>query len=487
MKICVSIVEEDVQRAAAAAVEASQGGADLVEVRFDLMPSLPHDLSAFKKLAVPKVATLRLASQGGRYAGSERARLEFYQLALRSGFDMVDLELGSALLDRRDKELRDAGVICSYHDLERTPPASEILHKLIEASSVEALPKAAFNVTRVQDLLSIADAARMFSSTEREFLLIGMGQLGELTRLRADGLGCAFTYASLSKGKEAAPGQVDLGTMRRLSESRTLLGIIGDPLSHTKSPAMHEAAFAETGVPGRYLSFPLKTEELEDFLQVAVEYDLRGFNVTIPHKESIIPLLDRLDPSADRVRAVNTVLIESGEFIGHNTDVHGIEMTFKESGIQPKGKRALVVGAGGAARACCAFLSSAGAKVSVYNRTREKAEALARSFRNCRTTDLDSISIDEHDIIINCTPVGMKGFPDEMSVPPAALREGQFVMDTVYNPPETRLLREAKARGAVVANGERMLVHQALRSFELWTAKVPSYEVMARAVREAMG
>ena len=482
-KICVSIVELDVEGAAQAARSAAEKGADLVEVRFDLMPSLPHDLSAFKKVEIPKIATLRTEAQGGRFGGKESTRQEFFQRALRSGFEMLDLEYGSPLMERRDKELRRAGVICSHHDFAGTPSAATILDLMIKASAAEALPKGAFAINSCKDLLAVAEAARMFSSTEKEFVLIGMGELGMLTRVSADSLGCAFTYASSEAGRETALGQLDLATMKRLASKRTVVGIAGDPVAHSLSPRMHEAAFLEADVPGIYLKFQVKQDELEDFFQVALEYDLRGFNVTIPHKEAVAPLLDRLAPSATQVGAVNTVLIEEGEFIGHNTDVHGVEMTFKESGVDPKGKKVLLVGAGGAARACCAYLYGAGAKVSIYNRTRGRAEDLCRSFRNCQAIDSDTLS-DQYDIVINSTPVGMKGFPGGLPAPEHVLRPSQFVLDLVYTPPITPFLEAAERAGAATANGERMLLHQAIKAFEIWTGRTPSYATMSSALRE---
>lgn len=483
--ICVSIVEPDAEGATAAARKAMENGADLVEVRFDLMPSLPQDLSAFKQIDIPKIATLRPVEQGGNFVGKESTRLEFLQRTLRSGFEMLDLELGSSLMERRERELRKAGVICSHHDFEGTPSSATILDILIKASAGEALPKAAFAIKNCRDLLAIAEAARMFSATEKEFVLIGMGELGALTRVCADSLGCAFTYASLEKGREAASGQLDLRTMKRLSSNRTVVGIAGDPVAHSLSPQMHEAAFLEADTPGIYLRFDVKQNELEDFLQVAEEYGMKGFNVTIPHKEQVAPLLDRLAPSAMQVGAVNTVVIEDGEFIGHNTDVHGVEMTFRSNEIDPKGKRALLLGAGGAARACMAYLSGAGAKVSIYNRTRSRAEEMCRSFRNCQAIDFDTLSND-YEIIINSTPIGMKGFPAELPAPEKVLRPGQFVLDLVYNPPSTPFIEAAKTVGATTANGELMLVHQAMRAFELWTGRSPTYPTMSSSLREAL-
>ena len=481
-KICVSIVEKDVEGAAQAARRAAEQGADLIEVRFDLMDQLPNALSAFKELKIPKIATLRSDAEGGGFSGGDKAKQDFYSNALRSGFEMVDLEISSPLMGRRDRELRKAGVICSHHDFKGTPSAAKILDILIKASAKETLPKGAFEVGSCQDLLSIASAARMFTATEKEFVLIGMGERGMLTRVCADRLGCAFTYASLEKGKEAANGQLDLACMKRLSSNKVVVGIVGDPVGHSLSPSMHNASFLEADVPGIYLRFHVGQSELEDFFQVALDYGLRGFNVTIPHKEAISSLLDKSAPSAMQVGAVNTVVIEDGEFIGHNTDVFGVEMTFKENGIDPRGKNVLLLGAGGAARACCAYLTGAGANVSIHNRSRARAEELCRSFRNCQAIDLGTI-LDRYDIVINSTPLGMKGFPDSLPMPESLLGQGQFVWDLVYNPPITPLLEAARRAGASTANGECMLVHQAMKAFEIWTGRIPSNGTMLSALR----
>jgi len=486
MRTCVSIVDSRPEDALRSAMLAEEKGADMVELRFDLMSPLPTQLSGFSSVRVPRIATLRLAAQGGKFTGSEKDRLAFFQAAMKAGFHLIDLESASSLWERREKELRGAHLICSYHDFEKTPRAGAILEMMVKASSREAIPKAAFQVNGVGDLLSIIDAARMFSATGKEFVLIGMGELGEVTRVCADRIGCAFTYASLEKGKEAAPGQLDLESMRRLKEERFITGIIGHPLSHSLSPAMHNSAFLAAGVSGRYLAFPVKPEELEIFLQVAVELDLKGFNVTIPHKESIIPLLDGLDATAELVGAVNTVVLEGGDAVGHNTDAHGVAMTFKEHGLEVKGKKALILGAGGAAKAACAALAGQGARIAIHNRTKPKAESLAKRFKNAHAVTLEDAQRESFDLVINCTPLGMKGFPDELPISPAVFHAGQFVMDTIYNPPNTRFLQEAQKRGARTANGETMLLHQALRSFEIWTGKVPPTEPMARALKEGL-
>jgi len=308
--ICVSITEDRPEAALEAARTAVARGADLVEFRFDLMKVLPSNISFFNKLPIPKIATLRTVQQGGKYSGNEHDRLVFFQSAIRGGFEYIDLEHDSPLLGKRETELKGSKIICSYHDLNGTPSPNQIVDILVRCAAKGDVSKAAFKVGSMSALLDLIDAARLFSFTERDFSLIGMGELGELTRVCASELGIGFTYASLERGKEAAPGQVDVQTMKRLSGERIVTGIIGNPLTHTLSPAMHNAAFVTLGLPGRYVVLPTMEQELETLLQVAVELRLRGFNVTIPHKERIMPLLDRLDPSAERIGAVNTVLIE---------------------------------------------------------------------------------------------------------------------------------------------------------------------------------
>lgn len=487
MRTCVSIVEPRAEDALRAARSAIAKGADMLELRFDLMSPLPNDLSPFKGLEVPRIATLRTAAQGGKYTGNDAARLAFFQMAMKAGFHIVDLEYGSPLIDRRERELKDAHLIVSFHDQAKTLAPGFLLETMVKASSHDAIPKVACRVNSVTDLLSLFDAARMFSATGKQFVVIGMGPLGEVTRICADRLGCAFAYASLEKGKEAAPGQVDIDTMRRLTAEKVVTGIIGDPLSHTLSPAMHNAAFLSAGIPGRYLAFPTKPEELETFMQVAVEAGMRGFNVTIPHKEKMIELLDSLDPSAEAVGAVNTVVLEGADAIGHNTDVAGFLAAMKELRVDAKGKKALVVGAGGAARAVCAALLSSGARPAITNRTMDRAEAVAKRLKGARAVSAEDALRERFDIVVNCTPLGMKGFADELPISPAVFHEGQLVMDAVYNPPRTRFMEEAEKRGAVAANGEGMLLHQALKAFELWTGRQAPAEAMLAALREGRG
>lgn len=481
MPVCVSVVEASMDEAVKAVTQAKQRGADLVEVRFDLMDRLPEDLTPLKNLDIPKIATLRSEAQGGRSKLDDAARLRFLRRAARAGFTYVDLENNGVLLKARDRDFRSTDLIISHHDLEGTPPAGRVIDIMLAGSAKGGLAKGAFTVRSVTDLHSLVSAGKLLGLTGHPFVLLGMGELGKVTRFRYDRMGSAFTFASLEPGKEAAPGQVDLATMREM-EGGVITGLTGTPLGHSVSPAMHDAAFRQLGIPGRYLLFPAQTEELGALMELVRDLDIQGLNVTIPHKEEVVGLMDRIDPVAERVGAVNVVVNDKGRLVGKNTDVSGLAKTFEKAGASVRGKRALVIGAGGAARACCAFLASEKASIFVTSRTFARAEEVARTFSG-QAIELNAAASQEFDVVVNCTPAGMKGYPSELPIDPGVFRPGQTAMDVVYNPIRTPFLAEAEARGAKIISGMEMLIYQAMDAFEAWTGQRPPYEVMAGAAR----
>lgn len=482
-RICVAISEADAASAIAVAREAIARGAECLEFRFDHMPMLPDDLTPFQQLEVRRIATLREREQGGEWEGTNEKKWEFLWRAARAGFD-IDLELGHPLVNRTHL-LKPAKVIVSYHDNKKTPQVARIIESLVECSARSDMAKAAYSVRTMHDLAQLVEATDWFSLSRERYTVIGMGEMGMVTRVLAHRMGSVLSYASVSPGKETAPGQLDLETSKWLGKEPVVTGIIGNPLDHTLSPLMHNVAFRAAAVRGVYLKWVTMVDELEDFLDVVEVLGIKGFNVTIPHKETIVPLLDRVDPVAERLGAVNTVVNEGGSLVGRNTDVIGVERTFERHGVDVKGRTALVLGAGGASRSVLSFLMSKGADADITNRTMGKAESLAKTF-GAEAVTARVAEEKAYDIIVNCTPLGMKGFPQEMSISPHVLREGQFVMDTVYNPPVTPLLAEAARKNAIAVNGKDMLIYQALASFEMWTGKAVDYEVMDKAFREAL-
>ncbi|HID96830.1 MAG TPA: shikimate dehydrogenase, partial [Thermodesulfobacteriaceae bacterium] len=258
--------------------------------------------------------------------------------------------------------------------------------------------------------------------------------------------------------------------------------ILGHPVRHSLSPAIHNAAFRAVGLNAVYLAFDVT--DLPGALEGIRALGLKGLSVTIPHKESIIPLLDQVDPSARAIGAVNTVINRAGVLAGANTDMTGA-VNALEDVVSLERKSVLVLGAGGAARAVCAGLKSKGADVHIANRTADRARQIAETF-GASWSGLKDLEEVHAAVLVNTTSVGM--YPDENEIPMAPDLLGRFevVMDIVYSPLETRLLKEAAGAGCTTVNGLRMLLYQAVVQFEMWTSIDAPVEAMEKVLRDAV-
>ncbi|NUP13946.1 MAG: shikimate dehydrogenase [Polyangiaceae bacterium] len=253
---------------------------------------------------------------------------------------------------------------------------------------------------------------------------------------------------------------------------------------------MHRAGYEAIGLPWVYVPFAMRSEKLAEALVGMRALGIRGFGVSMPFKIEILPLLDRLDPLAKSIGASNTIVNEDGVLVGHNTDAEGAARALEESVGSLSGKRCLVLGAGGAARAVVFGLVARGAGVSVANRSADKAAELASAAGAEVVNWADATSRDTAvDVLVNATSAGMDqgGGPTDAPVGDGAFRPGLVVMDIVYKPIATRLLERAKARGATTVHGGRMLLYQAARQFELYTGKAAPLEAMDRALRASIG
>jgi 3-dehydroquinate dehydratase/shikimate dehydrogenase len=300
-----------------------------------------------------------------------------------------------------------------------------------------------------------------------------------------------LTFGSLRRGAESAAGQPtvaelrDLYRVKQLSRAGEVFGVIGNPVGHSRSPLMHNAALKALNRDGVYL--PLEVDDVGSFVcgfahpkTRILDWNLRGLSVTIPHKLAIIPYLDFVDATARGVGAVNTVVVEGDELLGYNTDVAGAMKPLDEM-IDVKGARVAVMGSGGSARAICYGLSMRGADVTIYARDLKKARPLADEF-GARTASLESFK-GEADVVINCSPVGMSGPGEGLSLIKAESLEGvKLVYDLIYTPEETALLADAKRAGCRTLGGLAMLVGQAAEQFRLWTGLEAPVYVMWRAV-----
>ncbi len=259
-----------------------------------------------------------------------------------------------------------------------------------------------------------------------------------------------------------------------------IYGVIGYPIKHSLSPAMHNAAFKHLNYDAIYLAFEVREEKLKNALIGAEALGIRGLNVTIPHKEKVINYFDQ-SKEVEEIGAANTV-----DFIRskcYNTDVYGILKALENSGVKAKGLKILIVGAGGAARAAIYALKEN--RIYIINRTKERGIKLAKEF-GCEFVDFENIRNYKFDLIINATPVGMKGFPDKIPIPDELLKNKPVIFDMVYNPVETKLLRIAKQRGCITVSGVDMLVFQGAKSFEIWTGLKPPVDIMKKTVLELL-
>jgi 3-dehydroquinate dehydratase / shikimate dehydrogenase len=289
-------------------------------------------------------------------------------------------------------------------------------------------------------------------------IVIGMGELGQITRIVGPSRGSFLTYAGL-KPNASAPGQVTLREMndvyrfRRGAPKTKVLGIVGNPVGHSLSPNLHNRAFEALNLDFLYVKLP--APDLQDFFRYASATGISGFSVTIPHKTAVIPFLHDLTPEAREIGAVNTVSKRHGKWVGGNTDVHGVRAALESVGFHPKDKTVVILGAGGAAKAAVTAVKGA-----------KKVEVLSRA-------EVPNASNHPCDLLINATPIGM--FPMVDASPVQGLIPADVVFDMVYNPPITRLLRSARDQGKTVIQGTTMFLAQAARQFEIWTGhRAPS-------------
>ncbi len=277
----------------------------------------------------------------------------------------------------------------------------------------------------------------------------------------------------------------------KISGKTRICGIIGDPVDHTLSPAMHNTAFKELNLDFVYVAFRVRKDELKHAIAGAKSLDIHGLNVTMPHKNAVMKYLDEIYSTAKSISAVNTILNDEGRLKGYNTDGLGAIKALKENGISLKGKKLLLLGAGGAGKAIAFHAAQEVEELVILNRTTQKAKKLAEVLRkkfdkkisgNSLSAKIIKEELRDADILVNATSVGMHPNVSRSLVDPSWLRPDLCVMDVVYNPIETKLAKDAKALGAKVISGVEMLVYQGAASFEIWTNHAAPVEVMKQAV-----
>jgi len=282
-----------------------------------------------------------------------------------------------------------------------------------------------------------------------------------------------------------------------ISGKTTICGLIGDPVEHTMSPIMHNAAFKTLGLDYVYLPFKVKSLELRKAVEGMRALNIRGLNVTLPHKVSVMQFLDKIDPLAEKIGAVNTIVNDAGILTGYNTDAHGFLQALHDQDIEIGNKRVLLIGAGGVARAIGCSLAQEKAQINVLNRKQELswAEELAHRLNHYYGIDINigeltdenlQKGIDDAEILINATSIGMNPDIDHTPIPANLLCANLTIFDVVYNPLQTRLLREAEMAGARTIDGVKMLVWQGAIAFEKWTNQQAPLDIMRETVKSLL-
>lgn len=476
----------------------AEQGAELVEMRLDY---IGRHIDLNRLLAdrpCPVVITCRRKEDGGRWDKTEEERLMILRSAIASGVDFVDLEEDVAAgIPRYGSTKR----IVSIHNFEKTPEDLEDVHARL--ASLDA------DVVKIATMAnSFADCVRMLrlvESAKIPTIGICMGDIGVITRVLALKHGAPFTYTTLSSDRKIAPGQITFETMRdvfrpaAIDAETKLYGVVADPVAHSLSPQIHNAAFAHDNVNSRYLPFRIPEDELAFFVQWCRESGVGGLSVTIPHKESILSLLSQVESAANGIGAVNTVAIDGEETTGYNTDYRAAmdcltealktQKTLQTQSEEPvrdddlfRGRGALILGAGGAARAIAYGLRQRGALVAISSRTEARAQQLARDVGGRALAWNHRYDI-RPGILVNCTPVGMHPDIDSTPYDKGHLNEQTIVFDTVYNPEQTVLVKEAASMGAFVINGLDMFVRQAAYQYKLFTGLEPPVQLMRDTVK----
>lgn len=444
--------------------------ADLVELRLDDFTD--WDIDSIRQLqadfAIPMIFTLRSQQQGGQYKHSEDKRLATIRelLTLEPAYLDIESHVPSTTVADLAKNFLSTRLILSHHDFEGTPESLDELYNSLRTTPAHYY-KIAVTAHNSNDALRLLVWAKQHPG---QLIAISMGVAGQISRIVGPIIGNPITYAALTEAQASAPGQLTAQTLceryhhHALNTQTALYGLIGDPITGSISDVTHNHFFRTQGINAVYVKMAVKAGELSDFLSLCKQLGFRGLSVTMPLKEHVIPLLDQIHPQAEEIGAVNTLAFAHGELTGYNTDCVGA-LNALEQQAAVKGKRLVMIGAGGAAKAIAHEAARRGAIVTIVNRDGEKAQQLAAKLdvASSALQDMCSHANAGYDILINCTP-------QPMPIDAEHIQGSALVMDITTKPRHTEFLTTAKQKGCQVVYGYEMFVEQALGQFNLWFA-----------------
>lgn len=470
--ICISIrgpsYEEAVQQ-----IKQAIAQADLIELRLDLFTNL-DDVKQLRALfSIPMLFTLRSALQGGACQLSEEQRLEAIRKIARLQPEYLDLEnhVSPDFIHEIHISHPEIKLVISYHNFDSTPTNDEldsVYQNMLQMPT--HFYKVAVTPHNSIDTLRFLQWAQR--SSDGRLISISMGSHGQISRILAKLVKSPLTYAALDDNQQTAPGQLSAKTLvecyhyRSLNSKTTIYGLIGNPVDRSLSHQTHNALIQTAHLNAVYVKMQVQESELTDFLDIAKQLPFGGLSVTMPLKEHILQHIDRIHPTAQKIGAVNTILFEKGKIIGFNTDGVGALNALESEGSM-QGKRMVIVGAGGAAKAITYEALQRGITVTVLNRNVEKARQIAELF-HCESGGLEIMSEcarSGYDILVNCTPVSIPINLDD-------ILPHTIFMDIVTHPKDNNFEEHAKQKGCRVVHGYKMFVEQAVEQFNIWFGDV---------------
>ncbi len=473
----------------------AEQGAELVEMRLDYIGRHIDLKRLLAQRPCPVVITCRRREDGGRWEKTEQERLMILRSAIATSVDFVDLEEDIAgSVPRYGATKR----IVSLHNFEQTPDNLEEIHARLAALDADVVKIA----TMANSFTDCIRMLRLVESATIPTIGLCMGDMGVVTRVLGLRYGSPFTFVALSSDRKIAPGQVTFEMMRNtyrpqeIDADTRLFGVVADPVAHSLSPHIHNAAFKQDGLNFRYLPFRIPADELSLFIQWCKEAEIGGLSVTIPHKEAMLQLMDEAESASHGIGAINTVSIKNSMASGYNTDYRAAmdcltealktqktmqNQTYREEDLF-RGRGVLLLGAGGVAKAIGYGLRQRGAIVAVASRTDARSEELAGMIGG-RAIPWSARHDIRVGILVNCTPIGMHPDIDRSPYQADKLHEDTIVFDTVYNPEQTLLIKDAKKAGCFVVNGLDMFVRQAAYQYKLFTGLEPPAQLMRETVK----
>jgi 3-dehydroquinate dehydratase / shikimate dehydrogenase len=513
--LCVAILVTDLAKAKRGIAVAAEAGADMVELRIDHGPDTSQVQALIRDAVVPCILTCRPTWEGGLCEQPEDERLLYLSRVGRDDATYIDVELRAKAPLREVTELpRDIrpGAIRSFHDFTGRPDRLYQVLEELNASEADIL-KIVWTARTIRDNL---EAFEVLQQKQKPTIALCMGEAGLISRVLAKKFGGFLTFATLDGDAGTAPGQISISEMKKLyrwdaiNEKTKVYGVVASPVKHSMSPAIHNAAFDAIGYDGVYL--PLLVEEgyesfkafMETFIHFR-ELDLSGLSVTIPHKQNALRYLKekgaQVEALAGAIGAINTIVIDRGtsepRMRGFNTDYAAILDSITAAlGIDREslgGRRVAVLGAGGTGRAAVAALAHYGAEVTVYNRTKERGDALAAEFDGhggrVASAAIEDLGGAQPSIVVNTTSVGMHPKVDQSPLDDTTLEltAEMLVFDAVYNPMRTKLLGQAQAAGSKTVGGVEMFVRQAAAQFQAWTGALAPVSVMRQVIEARLG